>query len=124
MKQTNQSVVAVLIGGHIEKGDSLPTNPAKNSDEWRHFYDTYFWPIPISSLISNFGTLFYTLFCTAKYNSVSNIGWTMIADVMCRPSWDKPLEVIPLIYGSEFSREHYRLFYSDLIYIFFRYRSN
>ena len=25
--------------------------------------------------------------------SVSNIGWTVVADVMCRPSWDKPLEV-------------------------------
>ena len=43
----------------------------------------------------------------------------MIADVMCRPSWDKPLEVIPLIYGSESSREHYRLFYSDLMGVFF-----
>lgn len=29
----------------------------------------------------------------AHRESVSNIGWTLVADVLCRPSWDKPLEI-------------------------------
>ena len=28
--------------------------------------------------------------------SMSNTGWTLVADQTCRPSWDKPLEVIIL----------------------------
>ena len=40
--------------------------------------------------IIHYNTLFQ--FFIPSY-SVSNIGWTLVADVMCRPSWDKPLEV-------------------------------
>ena len=43
--------------------------------------------------VSIYQTILILIISLVSYCSVSNIGWTMIADVVCRPSWDKPLEV-------------------------------